>query len=195
MIRFRIFTDGGAFQKEEGFVGVSSYSLFKDNELLHEETTVHETGTNNYSEIFAIAKGLENMVKYLNVNDEIEEFIVELYTDSLLCLKSLTLWIWNWLKKAKGGIFYNASNEKVINQELIKEAFKYLQLLKGKYKIYHINSHQPLSKVKEQHKKFQKFNNTDMSFEDFMFAYMNNQKRDTKIKESYELYLSQKENK
>lgn len=195
MNRFRIFTDGGAFKKEdtEGFIGVSSYSIFKNDEEkpIIENTTVHKNGTNNFSEIFAIAKALENIFSYIKAADIGDDFIIEIYSDSLLCIKSLTVWIWNWLKNSKpGGILINSLKKKVANQELIKEAFYYLQQLKDKCKIYFINSHQPEYNISNQYKKFKKVNNVDISLEDFVFAYLNNANRDKAIKEAYQKLIS-----
>lgn len=189
MVRFRIFTDGGAFKKEDGktYTGVSSYCVYKndDEKPIIENTVIHENGTNNFSEIYAIAKALKEIFEYIK-EAKMDEYNIEIYSDSLLCIKSLTVWIWNWLKNSKpGGILLNSVKEKVANQELIKEAFYYLQQFKNKCKIYFINSHQPEYKVQEQYKKFKKDNKTDISLEDFIFAYLNNANRDKAIKEAY----------
>jgi len=189
MTRFRIFTDGGAFKKEDGksFTGVSSYCVYKndDEKPIIERTVIHENGTNNYSEIFAIASALKEIYEYIKVG-EFDNYQIEVYSDSMWCIKSLTVWIWNWLKNSKpGGVLINSMKQKVANQEFIKEAFYYLQQFKSKCKIYFINSHQPESKIAEQYKKFKKDNNVDITLEDFIFAYLNNANRDKAIKEAY----------
>jgi len=189
MTRLRIFTDGGAYAKDNGkFTAVSSYRIYKDDELLHDKQEVHDDKTNNYAEIYAIATALENVQDYLEVAEP-EEFSVEVYSDSLLCVQSLNVWIYNWIKKAKDGVMYNSTGQKVANQELIKRAFKIKYKLKGHINVWHINSHEPLKKVKELYKKFLKFNKCDITYDDFLFAYLQNKKCDEAIDPIYREFI------
>jgi len=186
---YRIFTDGGAFKKTDTlFRSVSAYRLYKEYTIIHGDVELHEDKTNNYAEIYAIAKGLRLFLDYIQESGD-EDYKVELYSDSLLCVNSLTKWIFKWVKGAKNGVFYNSNGVEVANQELIKEAFKYIVKLKGKIKIYHINSHQPTTKLQEMYKKFKKFNKCDMAYDDFVFAYYKNKECDEAIQLYYKEYM------
>lgn len=195
MERIRIFTDGGAFRKDNKksktpmFDSVSSYRIYKDDTLLNQKQEVHIDKTNNYAEIYSIATALENVQEYLETAKP-EEFTIELFSDSELCVKSLNIWIFNWIKKAdENGTFYNSTGVEVANQELIKRAFK----VKKKYfkvtTIYHINSHVQASELKSLYKKFLKYNKCKMKYEDFTFAYLQNNNCDKVIKPVYTEFI------
>jgi ribonuclease HI len=162
MIKIRVFTDGGSFKKDNGkFRAVSCFRIYQDYELIDggAEEEIHEDKTNNYAEIYSIMKALERTVAYLKAIGKCE-YEVELCSDSKLCIDSLTKWIYNWIKTAKDGVYYNSTGDKVANQEVIKEAFKLVFKLRkyGSIKLWHINSHKPKSKLKELHKKFMNSN-------------------------------------
>jgi ribonuclease HI len=193
MVKIRIFTDGGSFKKDNGkFRAVSSIRIFRDYELIDggAEEEIHEDKTNNYAEIYSIKKALERTVSYLKTIGPCK-YEVELYSDSKLCIDSLTKWIYNWIKTSKEGIFYNSNGDKVANQEVIKEAFKLVFKLKkyGSIKLWHINSHKPKSKLKELHKKFMKSNKCIITYEDFVFAYWKNKECDEAVKTAHSAYL------
>lgn len=198
---FMLFTDGGAFPKENGnFTAVHAFRLFKierDNkgeientELIYEEAVVHEDKTCAYAEISALAKGLENLWKYVRAT-ELKKIKASVYTDSMLYYKSLTEWIYVWIKTAKDGVFYSSSGKPVANQEEIKVAFEFLQNLHeyGTVKLFHINSHVAKKNVKKLKEKFEKFNKCSISDLEFLFIYAQNAKCDEMVKEKYAKYI------
>ena len=191
LVKLKLFTDGGSFRKEDGkFDSVSSIRLFKDDELLYEDVEIHVDKTNNYAEIYSIAKGLENIQAYLE-KAKTKKFSIEVFTDSQLCEKSLNIWIYSWVRKAKDKILYNSQQQPVANQELILRAFK----VKTKYfkdiKIYHINSHvaDKTERLKKLYKKFLKYNKCEMFYDDFLFAYYQNRECDKVIKPAYDKFI------
>lgn len=197
-----LFTDGGAFNKEEDeegdFRAVSSFRFFnKNKDLLHKDAIITETGTTPFSEIKAICEGLTWAHEYLkelghpNVN-------VLLFTDSMLCYMSLTQWIYGWIKKAKDGVFYGSKGTKVANQEEIKYAFnkmKQIRDLDCRVILFHINSHTSKKNLKKLHEKFQKFNNVKIPYDEFLFVYLQNEQCDIMIKKKYDQFLADRKEK
>jgi ribonuclease HI len=198
---FMLFTDGGAFPKDEGkFTAVHVFRLFKverdkkgeieNTKLIYEEAEVHDEKTCAYAEISALAKGLENLWKYVKAT-ELKKIKVSVYTDSMLCYKSLTEWIYTWLKTAKDGIFYSSSGKPVANQKEIKIAFEFIHNLHeyGTIKLFHINSHVAKKNVKKLKEKFEHFNKCSISDLEFLFIYAQNAKCDELVKEKYDNYI------
>lgn len=187
----QLFTDGGGFDKGNGkFRAVSSFRLFKDDRLIHEGTHVEEDRTNVYGEIRGIADALVHAEQYTKADPQIE--IVKLYTDSMLCLNSLTKWIFGWIRKQRDGVFYASNGKPVMNQEEIKRAFVAMQKLRERkiaVKLHHINSHMPMKDVQNQHQKFMQRNMTKLSFDEFMFIYLQNKKCDAMIQTAHAEYI------
>jgi ribonuclease HI len=192
MTKFWIFTDGGAFDKGGyKFRAVSSFQFFNENkELIHKNIKITEDGTSPFAEINAIANALENASSYIETA-KLKNVQVDLYTDSMLCYNSLTLWIFSWMKKAKNGIFISSSGQPVLNQEEIKRAFKAMTKIRkvGKVNLYHINSHKSKKDLKKLKTKFEKFNKIKVSDEDFLFIYLQNAKCDKMIEEAHAEFL------
>jgi ribonuclease HI len=188
-MKFKIFTDGGAYkQKDNTFNSVASFRIYKEGELIDAgaEEELLEGKTNNYAEIYAIVKSLRKLLEYINAGD-FKDIEIQIYTDSLLCVKSLNVWIKSWIKNAINGIFYNSNKQPVINQDLIKEAYKLILELKkfGNVYLWHINSHQSFTNVKELFKKFINFNKCSITIDDFCFALLKNKEVDESISKTY----------
>lgn len=198
---FMLFTDGGAFPKENGkFTAVHAFRLFKierdekneiqKTELIYEEAVVHENKTCAFAEINALAKGLENLWKYIKAT-KLKKIYVLIFTDSMLYYKSLTEWIYSWIPSSRNGVFYSSSGKPVVNQKEIKIAFGYLQRLKkyGYVGLFHINSHVAKKNLKKLKEKFEKFNRCIVKDVDFLFIYTQNAKCDEMVKEKYANYI------
>lgn len=187
----QLFTDGGGFDKGNGkFRAVSSFRMFKDDYLVHDGTHVEEDRTNVYGEIRGIADALVKAEEYTKADTQIQ--IVKLYTDSMLCLNSLTKWIFGWIRNQRNGVFYASGGKPVMNQEEIKRAFRAMQQLRERkiaVKLYHINSHMPLKDVQKQHQKFMQRNLIQLSFDEFMFIYLQNKKCDAMIQQAHAEYI------
>lgn len=102
MTELLLFTDGGGFDKGEGkFRAVSSFRFFNgEKELINSNVTISEDGTNAFAEINGIANALEHVQSYIEAG-ELEDVNVKIYTDSMNCLLSLTVWIFSWIKLEK----------------------------------------------------------------------------------------------
>jgi ribonuclease HI len=198
MEEFLIFTDGGAFDKGGyNFRAVDNFRFFKvtDRELIHKEICITEEGTSPFAEINAIARALENAYEYVKAA-KLKEYDIKLYTDSMLCYNSLTMWIYSWMKKAKKtkGVFMSSSGQPVLNQEQIKKAFYYLTELrkKGTVTLFHINSHTAKKNVKKLKEKFEKFNKCKVTDDEFLFIYLQNSICDEEIKKAHDEFIENK---
>lgn len=200
VITFYLFTDGGGFPREDGgFNGVSAYRVYTVTEqearLLYHEETVTEKKTSQFGEIQAIAKGLEHIQLYLDDMKIQGNVSIKIFTDSMLYFKSLTEWIYGWIKKAREGVLYNSSNQPVINQDEIKAAFGVLLAFKKKnyfIRFFHINSHISIHKLGALKQKFESFNQCEISDEEMMFIYKGNQACDDAIKIAYQRFMENK---
>lgn len=192
-MEFRIFTDGGSFKntnEKSGFDGSAAFIVYENDDLIAEESFFLKGKTNNFSEMFAIGKSISVLRKY------IEEFVVDksnitvtIITDSQLCQKSLTEWIFGWLANAKDGVLYNSKKERVANQELIMTTRHEMNLLEDiiqrKVFIQHINSHKSLKDLSKNREKYNKKNGTNLSLEEYKFYHDCNEKCDKLVNEAY----------
>lgn len=187
-----VFTDGGGFKKTGGkFDGVSAFRIYTrvngNYEELETRQIFMEDRTSAFAEINAIAEALLAVRGHVEKN-KWKDYTVRLYTDSMLYFRSLTQWIYGWMKTAKKGIFYGSKGEPIVNQDQIKAAFQQMQMLwaNGEVKFYHINSHVAKKKVKDLRKKFEEFNKCKVTEDEFLFIYLQNQKCDQDVQAMYE---------
>ena len=87
--------------------------------------------TNQRAELYAIYK----VIKQVNKSDE--NLNIHIYTDSEYSIKSLTIWIKNWIKNG----WINSKNKPVENQDIIKKINELMGSHKGKIKFTHVRSH------------------------------------------------------
>jgi len=71
--------------------------------------------TNNDSELRGILQGVFFALKYRNDFE-----IINLFSDSMISIMGLKVWLNNWVQNVRNGIMYSTSGE-VMNQELIKD--------------------------------------------------------------------------
>jgi ribonuclease HI len=87
--------------------------------------------TNQRAELYAIYKVIKN------VNKSNANLNIHIYTDSEYSIKSLTIWIKNWIKNG----WINSKNKPVENQDIIKKINELMESHKGKIKFTHVRSH------------------------------------------------------
>jgi len=71
--------------------------------------------TNNDSELRGILQGIFFAIEY---RDDFET--INLFSDSMISIMGLKVWLNNWIQNTRNGIMYSTSGE-VMNQELIKD--------------------------------------------------------------------------
>ena len=72
-----------------------------------------EGKTNNFAEAHAIERAIQCA---LQANED----RVEIRTDSQYCIDSITKWTPGWIRKARGGIWYNTSNKPIVHQRVFE---------------------------------------------------------------------------
>ncbi len=203
MEKIIVFTDGGGFKNEDessGYDSSSAFRIFKSFsdgrlEFLTEKTKITQGGTNNFGEIHAIRMGLQEAKKVISALKTDKSIQVEVYTDSKLCIQSLTQWIWGWMKNRRDGVLYRINGEKVKNQEEILGAFKLMKELKNKkatIRFFHVNSHKAKKNIEKDHKNFQKKNDCEITLDFYKFIYAQNDLCDKMVTESYNKFQRRK---
>jgi ribonuclease HI len=92
--------------------------------------------TNNRSEIRAIRLGIEKALKYRNPFQKIN-----LFSDSNLCIQSITNWIFTWIRGLRDEVIYNSSNTPVINQDMIIDVINTILSNNLDINIFHQKGH------------------------------------------------------
>lgn len=194
MKSFQIFTDGGAFAKDKQkthFVAVSTLRIFdQDKKMIFREGTVYDEHTGAFAEVNAICRALKAMIQYMEASKD-DKVDIRLYTDSMTYFRSLTEWIYGWIKNARDGVLYSTNGTPVLHQETIKRAFEYMNKIRntGKIKFFHIKSHGAKCRIDELKKEFEKFNKCKLTDEEFAFIYLQNKKCDDDVKIVYDQYI------
>ena len=102
-----------------GIIAVTTNTIL-ERHIFSSSNNLHRLGitrysTNNDSELRGILQGIFFALEYRN-NFE----IINLFSDSMISIMGLKVWLNNWIKNTRNGIMYSTSGE-VLNQELIKD--------------------------------------------------------------------------
>jgi len=135
-----IFTDASISKIGNETVGCSGcIATTTDNYgksiIVDEFYFINRDTTNNDSELKAIHAGIYKAIQYRNNYKQIN-----LFSDSLVSVKGLKEWIFNWINNMKLGVLYGSSGE-VKNQELIKSIISDIITSQLQIKIYHQKGH------------------------------------------------------
>jgi len=125
------YTDG-SFKKTKYSIKCG-YGIYFPNKELPDVSSPFNLGTitNNRAELYAIYTALQMATKKYTFD------LMNIYTDSEYCQKSLTVWIISWKKNG----WLNAKKKPVENQDLIKLIDRYLEKYSGKINIQWVRSH------------------------------------------------------
>src|SRR5271163_2786681 len=106
-----IYTDGSLKKTPQG--NICGYGIFFPGKELKNVAAPFTIGniTNNRAELHAIHQAIIRVIKNYTFD------LINIYTDSEYCQKSLTVWIDNWKKNN----WKNAKRQPVENQDLIKK--------------------------------------------------------------------------
>ena len=135
-----IYTDGacpGNGKRRNGVaVAKSGCGVFGGEWL--QESFVNPSGhlpqgkTNNFAEAHAIERALQCVCQS-------DETRVEIRTDSMYCIDSITKWSSGWIKRAQGGVWHNSSNKPIVHQAVFEQILKMMKTIKVDYT--HVRGH------------------------------------------------------
>lgn len=122
----------------------------------------------NRAELEAILLAL----KYARRNYDLKKDHIVIVSDNQYAVSSLTIWIKNWIKTSKNGVFYGSKGKPVENQDLIKIIY---DMLRGtNVDIFHIRSHITSGKWKDYKAKFERYNHVRIDMDTFKWLSANN---------------------
>lgn len=176
----QVFTDGGVFEKGRYAVSVGLVNINTKSILNYKKINMYKDS--NYAEMFALKKTLSRLYGYMSqLNMFDDKYILEIYTDSLVCMQIITACINNEPIKY---VYKNLVNEMV---ELIKKFDNHIA-------IYHIRSHIGTKHIKRYYNEFCEFNEHYIPFDSFLFIYQQNRKCDKIVKGTFKMFKKQAKN-
>jgi ribonuclease HI len=125
-----IFTDGSSIKKGNlQFGGIGIHFPNKEYEDISEPFFLKPI-TNQRAELYAIHRALQilDIEKYRQIN---------IYTDSMYSINSLTVWIYDW----RNNNWKTSNNKKVKNLDIIIPIFKIIDKYKSRINLIHIRAH------------------------------------------------------
>lgn len=148
MTNYILVTDGSIEDPHKSSTGGYGFRFSKIDEKGNKEFLFSGGGsevntTNNRMEITAIKEGLYAVSKYFDENGFKKDDNLIVISDSDLCVRTLTQYIFKWIKGMVDGIIYGSTKKPVINQDVILEAFKIICGLRElmRVHVFHIKSH------------------------------------------------------
>lgn len=116
-----IFTDASIIKMpNEEVIGCAGANVISGpdpiNYILEQDTRIIRNSTSNNSEIHAVKLGIEKALKYRHNGYK----VINLISDSKLCIYGLREWIFNWINASIGKDYLiGSTNQEVANQEVI----------------------------------------------------------------------------
>ena len=132
-----IFTDGSSFIKKDYYES-SSGCIIDSESIRYLLGSYHKDGTISYGELYGIRLALNAI--YYTFGETLNDYKINIFSDSEYCVKSLTEWIKNWSKFGRDCIWIKSDGKKVMYQDIMKYIY-YDYIKRYDINIYHINSH------------------------------------------------------
>lgn len=134
-----IFTDASVKKVNYETISCSGAVVEYNTQILETDYMVNRYSTNNDGEIKAIYLGVLKAIKYRSLIPELTR--INLYSDSLICVRALREWIWGWVNNINGIRMYNSSGDMVKNQDMIMEVIRLIVSNNLSLNILHIKGH------------------------------------------------------
>lgn len=126
-----VFTDGSAMNKKDGiYCGYGVYFPNSEFYNIYDKFRIKPL-TNQRAELFAIYKAIRIIRKKSKHVD------INIYTDSMYSINSLTIWIESWIKND----WKTANKKEVMNKDIINVIYSMIKKHKGIIKFIHVKAH------------------------------------------------------
>ena len=174
----------------EETIGCPGYVVVACNDNYHLSVldsgqTILRNSTNNESEISAIKLGMQKILEYRKDYD-----IINLFSDSKICIFGLREWIFKWIVCQDEGILYGSSGV-VSNQEIFKSIIKMIIDNDIYVNLYHQKGHVSTdSKIPNAINVFEVSNNIKCDFRTMKILSMYNDMVDKDTKRYLNLFVS-----
>lgn len=104
--------------------------------IIDEAFYITRYSTNNDSELRAISLGIDKALQY---RDRYQ--VINLFSDSKLCIHTLKYWIFNWVNNLRNGKMINSSMKEVSNQNMIMTIINKIMFNELHINLYHQKGH------------------------------------------------------
>ena len=132
-----IFTDASIIKTDTNeTIGCAGNNIIVNNTILEQPTQIIRNSTNNNSEITAIYMAVVNALKYRDKFD-----IINIFSDSKICVFGLREWIYNWIKISPGDVLISSQEKPVANQEIILRIIYFILNHNLRINLYHVKGH------------------------------------------------------
>ena len=116
--------------------------------VLEYGSRVFSKTTNSYGEIFAILLGLQSLLRFAD-----SDLFLNIYSDSEISVKGLTIWLLDWYQKGKDKFILSAkSGGPVRNQEVFLEIVRLIVKHNVHVSFYNVLGHTNKNSVKDMFK-------------------------------------------
>ena len=106
-------------------------------QMLDRSIVIIPNCTNNVAEATGVLRAVDYAIRHKDQFDEIN-----IFSDSQWCIKSLTVWIFNWISTIdQMGVMYNSSKDPVANQTIFNEIILAIVNTNTKIHFYHCKGH------------------------------------------------------
>lgn len=136
-----IFCDASILKKNEEVIGCPGCVCVETHpdysfRIIDEASYIVRNSTNNDSELRAILLGIHKAIRY---RDRFQ--VINLFSDSKLCIHTLKYWIFNWINNVENGKMINSSSKPVSNQNMIMTIINEIMNNNLYINLYHQKGH------------------------------------------------------
>lgn len=162
-----VFTDSAGYRQPDGSYNSNvGYLIYEGDSLLYKQRKDYINKTNNFGEL----KAIELALRYIKNNMGDSYDTINIYSDSLLSIKYLTVYLKTWLKNTRDGVMYNSKKEPVKNQDILWNILRlreYFRERNIRIRIYFVRSHSSESMIKNYYELFCRDNNTIITLDEY----------------------------
>ena len=135
-----VFTDASISKFNGVWVGAPGAHVYKGDKFFAKKIKCIYDFTVNESELEGIYIGLQLAMNIASL-DSGNPYKINIISDSMISIKGLTEWVFQWYKTCKNGIWFNYNGEPVTNQYLYMQIIDTIIKYKPRIHFYHVRGH------------------------------------------------------